>query len=90
MGKELENYLIEYMISIHTTIWEIQMKELSLPDQLSVDPKIIHTQDAVVLAAPPLIQVTLTTQSLRTDSYMYKKIDHSLYYKYILIQFLRH
>lgn len=63
MGKELEHYLIQYMISIHTTIWEIQMKVLSLSDQLLGDPKIIRTQDAVVLAAPPLIQVTLTFTS---------------------------
>lgn len=64
MGKELENCLIEYMISTHTTIWVIQMQELSLPDPFLVEPKTIHTQDAVVLVAPPLIQVTSTTQSL--------------------------
>jgi len=59
MGKELENCVIEYMISTYTTIWVIQMKELSLPDRLLVEPKTIHTQDAVVLVGPPLIQVTL-------------------------------
>jgi len=72
MGKELENCLIEYMISTYTTIWVIQMKELSLADPLLVEPKTIRTQDAAVLVAPPLIQVTLTTS--KVDSYFFNDL----------------